>query len=106
MGAGFVVDSETLRQHSGRVQAVAADVRTAQSAASTTGLHGGAFGMLCSFLPLVVSGVDSAAHEALAAVGTATDGVVTELGSMARAFDAVDERVEALLQAVAKAIDR
>jgi len=106
MGGGFVVDSETLRQHSGRVQAVAAEVQTAQSAASTTGLHGGAFGMLCSFLPMVVSGVDSAAHEALAAVGTATDGVVTELGSMARSFDAVDARAEALLRSIAKALDR
>jgi hypothetical protein len=103
---GFEVDSEVLRRHGTRVSQVTSELATAQSAVGTTDLHGGAFGVLCSFLPAIVAGVDSAAREAVAAVHDASDGVVRELGSMARAFDEVDERVEQLLRGIAKALDR
>ncbi|GIG23742.1 hypothetical protein Cch01nite_44660 [Cellulomonas chitinilytica] len=106
MSDGFEVDSEVLRRHSTRVSQVAGDLSTAQSAVGTTDLHGGAFGVLCSFLPAIVAGVDSAAREAVSAVHDASEGVVHELGSMARAFDEVDERVEQVLRSIAKALDR
>ncbi|GAA3818909.1 type VII secretion target [Cellulomonas soli] len=94
----FVVDTEVLNRHASRVQNVASDVRTAQQAAATTDLHSGAFGVLCAFLPAIVSGVDSAAREAIDAVHQATAGTVEELGAMARAYEAVDARVEQVLR--------
>jgi len=106
MSGGFEVDTEVLRRHGARVEQVASDVRTAQSATGSTDLHGGAFGVLCSFLPAIVGGVDSAAREALAAMHEASDGVVRELGSMARSFEQVDERVEQLLHGIGKVLDR
>lgn len=106
MSGGFEVDTEVLRRHGSRVEQVASDVRTAQSAAGSTGLHDGAFGVLCSFLPAIVGGVDSAAREALSAVHEASDGVVRELGSMARSFEQVDQRVEELLRGIGKVLDR
>jgi hypothetical protein len=106
MSEAFAVDTEVLRQHTTRVAQVAGDVASAQSAAGTTGLHGGVFGMICSFLPAVVAGVDSAAREAMSAVQAASDGVVDELGSMARAYDEVDERVEQVMRNFTKALAR
>ncbi|WP_196804523.1 type VII secretion target [Cellulomonas sp. URHD0024] len=106
MSAGFEVDSEVLRRHGARVAQVEGDLATARAAAGTTDLHGGAFGVLCSFLPPVISGVDAAARDAVHAVHEASQGVVRELGSMAGAFDRVDERVEDLMRGIARALDR
>lgn len=100
------VDTEVVRRHALRVQQVADDIATAQSAAGTTNLHGGAFGVLCSFLPLFVSSVDQAAREALDAVKLATDATVTGLGNMAREFEATDDRVVASMQQAGKKLAR
>ena len=76
MSGGFEVDTEVLRRHG--VTGRAGGERRAHGAVATgsTDLHDGAFGVLCSFLPAIVGGVDSAAREALSAVHEASDGVV------------------------------
>jgi len=104
MSGEFVVDTEVLRRHATRVGQVAADVSTAQGAAGTTGLHGGAFGVLCAFLPMIIAGVDGAAREALSAVQAASSGTVGEIRSMAQSFDDVDRRVEEAMRSIAKAL--
>lgn len=104
MAAGFEVDTEVLRRHATRVGQVAADVGTAQSAAGSTDLHGGAFGVLCAFLPLIISGVDGAAREALSAAQAASSGAVGEIGAMAQSFDAVDDRVAERMRGIGKVL--
>lgn len=97
--SGFQVDSDRLRQHAGNVSGVVGQISTARSAATQTDIHGGAFGVLCAFLPAIISGTASAAQGALDTVHTAADKSVDELIDMARTFDVVDERVEMLLKA-------
>lgn len=104
MSGGFQVDTEVLRRHATRVGQVAGDLGTAQSAAGSSDLHGGAFGVLCSFLPGIVAGTDAAAREAIAAVREATEGMVTELGAMARSIDETDQAVEARMQQIARVL--
>lgn len=103
---GFQVDTDVLRRHATRVGHVAGDVGTAQSAAQTTDLNSGAFGLLCSFLPPIVAGTDQAARDAIAAVREAADAMVTELGAMARSLDEVDGAVETRFQSLARALPR
>jgi uncharacterized protein YgfB (UPF0149 family) len=100
----LLVDSDVLRQHAGRVSGVDSELATATAAAATTDLHGGAFGVLCSFLPPIVSGVDGAARDALHAVRGAAAEVVADLGDMAKAFDHVDQAVEAAFKKILGAL--
>ncbi|WP_431837134.1 type VII secretion target [Cellulomonas sp. Y8] len=106
MSGGFEVDTEVLRRHGTRVGQVAGDLGTAQAAAGSIDLHGGAFGVLCSFLPGIVSGVDSAARDAVTAMREATDGMITELGAMARSIDEADQRVEERMRSIVRVLDR
>lgn len=106
MSGGFEVDTEVLRRHSTRVRQVSGDLGTAQSAAGSVDLHGGAFGVLCSFLPGIVSGVDGAARDAITAMREATDGMVAELGAMARSIDEADQRVEERMRSISRVLDR
>jgi type II secretory pathway component PulM len=103
---GFEIDSEVLRRHSARVDQVAGDIRTAQQAAGTTDLNGGAFGILCGFLPGIVSGNDTAARDAIAAVHEAAEQTVTGLRAMAAAYDDTDQRVEERMRRIARVLDR
>lgn len=98
------VTTDTLRQHAARVQNVVDDVSQARVAAGTADLHGGAFGVLCSFLPPAISGVDGAAREALDAIHEALVGTVSELQDMARSFDDVDQRAESTFRSLGRAL--
>lgn len=103
---GFHVDTEILRRHATRVEQVAGDIASARSAALSTDLTGGAFGVLCSFLPPIVAGTDQAAREAISAVCDATDAAVAELGAMARSLDEADTAVESRLESIARGLRR
>ena len=106
MSDELTVSGDVLRQHSARVDQVAGEVATAQAAADTTELGNGAFGLLCSFLPLFIAQTDSAAREAIASVHDALDAVVSELGSMATSFEATDQDVEATMMTVTQGLGR
>jgi len=102
--AGFVVDSETLLRHAPRVEQVRADAQQAASAVAACDLHGGAFGVLCGFLPGVIG-------DMVAQTTTTIGGLRDEVGStadrvraMAAAYDRVDEAVAARLQQLTKAL--
>ena len=103
---GFQVDTEVLRRHATRVSQVAGDLGTAQMAARSSDLNGGAFGVLCSFLPPIVANTDAAARDAIAAVREAADGMVTELSAMARSIDQTDEAVETRMQQLSRVLGR
>lgn len=102
MSGGFQIDTGVLRQHAARVGQVAGDIGTAQSATGSADIHGGAFGILCGFLPAIISGTDAAARDAIAAVREATDGMVTELSAMARSVDETDQVVETRMQQITR----
>jgi hypothetical protein len=48
---------ESVRQHASAVEGVTDAVRTARSAVSQVSMDPGAYGMLCGFLPGILSGV-------------------------------------------------
>ncbi|WP_213282351.1 type VII secretion target [Cellulomonas hominis] len=104
MVAELRVDTDVLRRHASRVAQVADELGVAQSAAASVKLHDGAFGVLCSFLPGIVSGVDATARDAVSAVREATDAMVTELGAMARSMDEADARVEQRMHTLAQGL--
>lgn len=106
MSGGFEIDTEVLRRHGARISQVAGDLGTAQSAAATAYLHGGAFGVLCAFLPGVVAGADAAARDALAAMAGAVDDTVTGLAAMARSIDEADQRAEGRMRMIDRVLDR
>lgn len=103
---GFQVDTEVLRRHATRVSQVAGDIGTAQAAAGSSDLNGGAFGVLCSFLPPIVASTDQAAKDAIAAVREAADGMVSELAAMARSIDQTDQAVESRMAQITRALAR
>jgi hypothetical protein len=104
VSGGFEVDTDVLRRHGSRVGQVAGDLGAAAAAAGSVDLHGGAFGVLCSFLPGIISGVDASAREAIAAVKDATDGMVSELAAMARSIEETDQRVEARMRSLSRVL--
>ena len=103
---GFQVDTDVLRRHATRVSQVAGDIGTAQAAAASSDLSGGAFGVLCSFLPPIVASTDQVAKDAISAVREATDGMVAELAAMARSIDLTDQAVETRMEQISRALAR
>lgn len=106
MSGQMAVDTEVLRRHGARVAQVADDVQTAHAAIGSTDLHGGAFGVLCSFLPAIVGSVESSAREAIEAVRDDVRDAVDGLNSMARSFEAVDDLSHTMLTTISRALDR
>jgi len=101
----LVLDTEVLRRHAGRVRSLGSDVGAARSAVGSADLHGGAFGVLCSFLPSIVSGAARASQDAIVELDGAVSAASTGLTGMAASFEASDERVALALRALTRALD-
>ena len=94
MGLDLSVDGEVLRRHTARVQQVVDDLVTAEGAADSTDLGGGAFGVVCGFIAPIALLVGWAARDALSSAREATDGLITEVEAVAASFDEADRQVE------------
>lgn len=76
----IAIDRELISTHAARVDQVASDISLAASAASSTAMGGGAFGVLCSFL---VAPATAAATMAGTAI-TSAQGMVSRSGTEIR----------------------
>ena len=97
MSEAFHVDTEVLRVHAQRLRMVTDSVSLAADAARAVNLHDGAFGLLCAFLPPVLNGAETTVGDALGAAQDTVSGAAAGVRAMARDYDAVDDRVRALL---------
>ncbi|MEP7762821.1 hypothetical protein [Sanguibacter sp. 25GB23B1] len=92
-GAEYEVSLDTLFNHAAHVQSVADDVALAADAASHVDLDGGAFGVLCSFLPVFVNDAETATAGAVLAAAQTLDAMAEGVRGMARDFGAADDAV-------------
>ena len=58
-GEGFRVAPETLTTHAGRVQQIADSVSTAKGAGNTVQLGYGAYGQMCTIVPVIIGFLQS-----------------------------------------------
>jgi len=82
---------EAVRRHARSVDGVAADLKTAHSAANQVYLDNEAFGLLCQFLPRLFDPVLRAAAEAIADASTALTESGGKLRSVADRSQTTDE---------------
>jgi hypothetical protein len=79
---GFYVDHDQLRDHANRIDQIGSSVKEASAAASSVNLDSGAFGVMCAFLPPILS---SFTPTNASAIGSAA----SNLGSAAEAVRAM-----------------
>lgn len=96
----FHVDADVLLQHSSRLGAVTEQLGMAADAAGRVDLHGGAFGVLCAFLPLVIGGFEARAGEAIAASRETSTAMAEQVRAMAQEYARVDEGVATRLKSL------
>ncbi|MEV7973922.1 type VII secretion target [Cellulomonas sp. NPDC089187] len=104
MSDEFDVDIDMLVRHSHRVEVVASDIATAQNAAATTSLSGGAFGLMCAFLPLAISNTDTSARSAINAAQSTARTVAAEVRAMAVAYQDADRSVAETMRVLHRAL--
>lgn len=96
------VDIETLTQHAARLGAVEEQIGLAAGAAGQVNLNDGAFGLLCAFLPLVITGFETTTGDAIAASRESVTATVAEVRAMAATYAQVDADVARRLDSVAR----
>ena len=98
---GFVVDTATMREHAAAVDELASSVAQCAAAAGTVHLDGGAFGVMCQFLPPLVRQNQTATTAAVSAMQGTLSAVAEAVRAMADDYDAHDtaaaDRMGALL---------
>ncbi|ACQ79137.1 conserved hypothetical protein [Beutenbergia cavernae DSM 12333] len=91
MSESFHIDDDVLRAHARKVDMVADDVAEAGSAATSVDLDGGAFGLLCAFLPPIVSESEASTGDAVGAAARLLADTATRVTEMARDYAAMDD---------------
>jgi hypothetical protein len=90
MADGFHVDIEQLRAHARNVQAIQARFGAVKSASSHIARDDRAYGLLCGWISGVLEGRHARQDEIIAYVEESLGLVVTELGSTADEYAALD----------------
>jgi hypothetical protein len=97
---GFEIDVDALTAHAGRLHMVTDAVALAGDAANQVDLDGGAFGLLCAMLPMIVNGAEQDAGRAINAARGALEAMSEGVLGMARDYATVDEAVSARMAAL------
>ena len=84
----FEVEPDELTTHAGRLDELTDRLSTTLSAANTVTMDNQAYGLLCAFLPPIVSPVQQKGMDAIRA---ASEGVTTTAGNVREAADAYRE---------------
>lgn len=92
-GTEYEISLDALFSHASHVQLVADDVATAADAASQVDLDGGAFGVLCAFLPGFVNDAETSTADAVLAAAQTLDAMAEGVRGMARDYAAADDAV-------------
>jgi hypothetical protein len=90
-GAGLEFPARPVEQHAGHVEQVADAVATARAAVHDVTMDNGAYGMLCQFLPGVLSPVFGLGVDALAGSVDALQETAARLRGTAAAMLGTDE---------------
>lgn len=88
-GVSFQVELGALRSHAGRVDEVASAVGQAVGAAETT-LDSKAFGVMCQFLPPVVSSSQTQTVDCVRGLAETLTKTASEVRDMANTFEDAD----------------
>lgn len=105
-GERIAVDLDVLTAHRRRVEQVGALVDVARDAAASTGLGGGAFGVLCSFLVAPLQLVQGGAQTALGQISSSIGRVGVQLGAAAADLAAADQDAVDVLAGLQGELDR
>lgn len=92
-GTEYDVSVDALYNHASHVQLVADDVALAADAASQVDLDGGAFGVMCSFLPAFVNDAETSTAAAVLAASQTLDAMAEGVRGMARDYVSADDAV-------------
>ncbi|MBB2941064.1 hypothetical protein FB565_000768 [Actinoplanes lutulentus] len=82
---------ESVMRHASAVEGVADAVRTARSAVSQVSMDPGAYGMLCGFLPAILSGVFEVAVVAMNGSAEALQETALNVKSAVSSFQSTDD---------------
>ena len=96
----FHVDHEDLRAHARGVDEVAHSVSQAAATAAGVNLSGGAFGVLCGFLPPVLNTFAATSPSAIESAGNNLTYVAEAVRAMADDYRDSDEQIAARLRAL------
>lgn len=96
------VDIDVLNQHAARLGAVQDQIGLAAGAAGQVNLNDGAFGILCSFLPLVIGYFETTTGDAIAASRESVQATIAEVRAMATTYAQVDSDVAKRLDRLGK----
>ncbi|WP_199423042.1 type VII secretion target [Actinotalea solisilvae] len=97
----FEVDTEVLRSHASRLSMVTDAVALAEGAANQVDLHGGAFGVLCAFLPGFVNSAEVETGQAIGAARDSLEAMADGVVAMADDYRAVDDGVRGRMDTIA-----
>lgn len=100
----FDVDTEVLAAHGSRLSLVSDAVALAEDAAGQVDLHGGAFGLLCAFLPGFVNSAETETGRAIGAARDSLDAMADGVIAMAADYRATDESVRGRMDSIAGAL--
>ncbi|WP_447645067.1 hypothetical protein [Nocardioides zeae] len=98
------MDPDALRHHAARVEAVAAEPRSALEAARTTAAGHDAFGVLCSFLVPVLAGTQATGIAACAAAVGSLEAAATEVRVVATGVEVTDATVAATATGISRTV--
>lgn len=96
----FHIDHEDLRAHARVVDDVGHGVAEAASAAATVNVSGGAFGIMCGFLPPILNGYIPQNQAAIAAAAGNLSSTAEAVRAMADDYRDTDEQIAARLKAL------
>lgn len=99
------MDPDALRHHAARVDAVAAEPRSALEAARATAADHDAFGVLCSFLVPVLAGTQVTGIAACAATVGSLATAASEVRSVATGVEVTDAAVAATATGISRTVD-
>ena len=96
----FVVDTEALRAHAGKLDQIAADGADATEAAGQVTCNGDAFGILCSFVGAMLEPVEQSGIAEASAAQRSVTATASNMRGMATAYDTADEKVHELMRKI------
>jgi hypothetical protein len=90
-GEAVQFPADSVRQHAGTVDGIAADVEQARGAAGEVTMDTQAYGILCQFLPGLLTPIFAVASSALSSSADALHETATDLRSTADQMDGTDQ---------------
>lgn len=95
--SGFGVTPDALVAHAGRIEALADEVATAQAAGNQVQLGAGAYGVLCTTVPLIVGFLQGLVINGLEDANQSLRHTAEQLRTTARQYESIEDSVSSSL---------